>query len=84
MTDRRKRFSGDFKAKIALEAIKGFKTVAEIASEHGVHPNQITQWKKQAVEFLPKVLEDKRGKQKDDQQALISYIQHPYNRLKGC
>jgi len=43
---KRKRYSKEFKARVALEAIKGQKTMSEIASEYGVHPNQISNWKK--------------------------------------
>ncbi len=43
---------------------QGYYTVSEIASQYGVHPNQVTQWKKQVVEALPDVLEDKRRKKK--------------------
>ena len=43
---KRRRFSSEFKAQIALEAIRGHKTINEIASEHEIHPNQIIQWKK--------------------------------------
>jgi transposase-like protein len=82
MTDRRKRFSGEYKAKVALEAIKGHRTVVEIASEHGVHPNQITQWKKQAMECLPEVLGDKRRKQKQDQEALVRELYQQIGQLK--
>lgn len=42
----RKIFSKEFKARVALDAVKGQKTVAELATEYGVHPNQIGQWKK--------------------------------------
>ncbi len=49
----RRRFSDPFKAKVALEAIKGVSTVAELASRHRVHANQITQWKRQALDALP-------------------------------
>jgi transposase len=42
-----KKYSSDFKAKVALEAIKGLKTLNEISSAYGVHTTQITQWKKQ-------------------------------------
>ena len=49
----RKRYSAEFKSKIALEAIKGQKTTNELAAEYGVHPNQIAQWKKQALDELP-------------------------------
>jgi len=43
---KRKIFTGAQKAKVALEAVKGLKTINEIAQEHGVHPNQVSQWKK--------------------------------------
>jgi len=51
MIGQRKRYSAELKAKVALEAIKGHKTANEIASEYGVHPTQIAQWKKQALRF---------------------------------
>lgn len=51
MTKRRK-FTDQFKAKIALEALQGDKTIQEIAAKHQVHPNQVSQWKKQAVDGL--------------------------------
>lgn len=48
MSDKkRKNFSSQFKAKVALEAIRGVKTVTEIAQEFGVHPTQVGQWKKE-------------------------------------
>jgi transposase-like protein len=49
----RKRFSRQFKAKVALEALRGDKTTAQLSSEHGVHATQIGAWKKQALETLP-------------------------------
>ena len=49
---KRRRFSGDFKAKVALEALRGDRTIQEIATRHKVHPNQVSQWKKQAVDGL--------------------------------
>jgi putative transposase len=49
MARQRRQFTGAFKAKIALEAIKGQRTVQELATVHGVHPNQITTWKKQLL-----------------------------------
>ncbi len=52
---RRKRYSKEFKARVALEAIKGQKTAAELASEYEVHVSQINIWKKQALEALPEV-----------------------------
>ena len=52
MTKRRK-FSDQFKAKVALEALRGDRTIQEIAAKHRVHPNQVSTWKKQAVDGLP-------------------------------
>ena len=49
MIKTRRRSPGTFKAKVALETIKGQATVQEIASNYGVHPNQITKWKQQLV-----------------------------------
>ncbi len=48
----RRKFSDQFKAKIALEALRGDKTIQEIAAKHQLHPNQVSTWKKQAVEGL--------------------------------
>ena len=50
---RRKRYDSRFKAQVAIEAIKNQQTIAQIASEYGVHPNQVSQWKKQVLDQLP-------------------------------
>ena len=52
---KRRRFSAEFKARVALEALIGDKTLAELAARHGVHANMIAQWKRQAKEGLPEV-----------------------------
>jgi len=62
MTDRRKRYDGTFKAKVVLESLKNEKAIAELASDYGVHPNQITQWRKQALEDLPALFSSKQAK----------------------
>ena len=49
---KRRRFSGELKAKIALEALRGDRTLQEIAARHQVHPNQVGAWKRQAIEGL--------------------------------
>lgn len=53
MTQRRMRRSAEFKAKIALEAAKEIKTLNELASQYGVHPGQISQWKKELLDAMP-------------------------------
>jgi transposase-like protein len=50
MAGQRKQYSSELKTKVALEAIRGHKTANEIAAEYGVHPIQIAQWKKQALD----------------------------------
>jgi transposase len=55
----RRRFTAEFKAKVALEAIQGHRTISELATKHELHPNQITQWKRQAMEKLANVFDDK-------------------------
>ena len=49
---KRRRFTADFKARVALEALRGDKTIQEIAARHKVHPNQVSTWKRQAVDGL--------------------------------
>ena len=51
----RRRFTGEFKAKVALEALRGDKTIQEIAVRHKVHPNQVSTWKQRAVEGMREV-----------------------------
>lgn len=48
----RKRYSGEFKAKVALEAIKGEQTLAELAAKYAIHQTMIAQWKRQAIEGM--------------------------------
>ena len=61
---KRRRFTADFKAKVALEALRGDKTIHEIATRHKVHPNQVSTWKRLAVDGLGAVFSsgaDKAG-----------------------
>ncbi len=59
----RKKHSKELKARIALDAIKGQKTISELASEYGVHANQISRWKKQLLDAAPDAFT--RGQNKD-------------------
>jgi len=62
----RRNFGKGFKAKVAIEAIKGEKTINEIASIYEVHPNQVSLWKKHALEKLPDAMADGRTKEARD------------------
>jgi transposase len=67
----RKKHDSKFKARVALEAIKGEKTIAEIASECGVHPNLVGQWKQKAMENLPDIFEKKEnGKDRETEKVM--------------
>ena len=59
MTGKRKRYSAEFKAKVALEAMRGELTIAQLAAKHGIHQTMINAWKKQAVEGLASVFSGK-------------------------
>lgn len=63
---KRKKYSKDFKARVAIEALRGEKTIHELAQQHGVHPNMITQWKKLLVESASEVFD----KKKDDRERI--------------
>ena len=58
---KRKVHGADYKAKVGLEAIRGVKTINQIAQEYGVHPVQVGQWKKEIQEQASKLFEGKRG-----------------------
>jgi transposase len=60
MSRKRRRFTAEFKAKVAMEAVKEQHTLAELASEYGVHPSQITAWKKELKESAVAVFAGKR------------------------
>ena len=63
MTGKRKRYSADFKAKVALEALRGELTTAQLASKHGIHQTMLGDWKSQAVEGLAAVFSDRSAAQ---------------------
>jgi len=60
---RRRQHNPEFKARVALEAVKGERTVAELASRYGVHPTMINQWKKALVDGASEVFE--RGRRQE-------------------
>ena len=64
---KRRKFSAEFKAKVALEANRGERTLAELAKQYDIHPNMITQWKKQLTDGAAELFT--RGRKQADQQA---------------
>jgi transposase-like protein len=82
MTQQRKRYSAELKAKVALEAIKGYKTANEIASLYGVHPTQIAQWKKQVLDELPQFFSSYQGQREKTDEALIAALYQEIGQLK--
>jgi transposase len=78
MTGKRKRYSADFKAKVALEALRGELTTAQLAAKHGVHQTMISEWKRQAVDGLASVfsakMETKEGIREGDLERLHAKI----------
>jgi putative transposase len=81
-TKQRRNFSSDLKARIALEAIKGQRTIQEIASHYGVHPNQVTTWKRQALEELPQVFADRRLRSNEGEEALKAELYQQIGKLQ--
>ncbi len=78
----RRKHTAGFKAKVAFEATKEDKTLAQLASEYEVHPNQIRQWKKRFIEGLPEIFLDKRKKETKDSEKLEAELYRQIGRLK--
>ena len=77
----RRRFSAEFKAKVALEAIRGERTISDLATKHQLHPNQITQWKRQAVENLAKAFDDKASDAQVGREAEVTKLHAKIGQL---
>jgi len=82
MVNMRKRYDAAFRAKVALEAVKGEKTLAELSSTFGVHANQICRWRKQLLEFLPELFMDRRKKKDREQEELVEELYRQIGQLK--
>jgi transposase len=78
----RKSYSSDFKAKVALEAVKGDRGLSELSSRYEVHANQIGQWRKALLAGLPDVFSDKRRRQDEDSEQDKARLYEEIGRLK--
>jgi transposase len=77
----RRRFTAEFKAKVALEAIRGERTISELATKHQLHPNQITQWKRQAIENLAKAFDDRASDTQVGREAEVTKLHAKIGQL---
>jgi putative transposase len=79
----RKKYDATFKARAALELVKGLKTVNEVAADFGVHPMVITKWKKQLIEGLPGIFSSNgSGGQDKETEVLIASLYQKIGQLE--
>lgn len=81
MANKRKQHSADFKAKVALEALKGLKTSHELAREYEVHPTQIAQWKRALRDNAGELFQSKRSRGERDREAELAQAYEQIGRL---
>jgi putative transposase len=82
MATQRNNYGAEFKARVALEALKGHKTINELVSHFGVHPTQINKWKKHLQTELPQIFSTRRGKRELDHEALQAQLYQQIGQLK--
>jgi transposase len=78
---KRTRYSAEFKARVALEALKGEKTIAELAARFGVHPNQVSDWKKQALEGMADIFKGKAERDNAASEAKVKDLHAKIGQL---
>ena len=83
MVRQRRKFSSALKARVAIEAIKGHRSVSELAGEHQVHPGQITQWKKRLLASAEQLFSDRRVSEQKDQEELLAKLYQQIGHMKG-
>jgi len=72
---KRRNYSSEFKSKVALSAVRGDGTIAELSSQFGVHPNMIAKWKRQALEGMKETFNHGNAKHHLDHEAEITRLQ---------
>jgi transposase len=82
MSKKRKQHSPSWKAKVALAALKGDRTTAELAGQFQVHPTQVSQWKRELFEGAEGVFGRDRRRDADEQEALIADLYEQIGRLQ--
>ncbi len=82
MATQRNNYGAEFKARVALEALKGHKTINELVSHFGVHPTQINTWKKHLQTELPQIFSNRRDKREQDHEALQAQLYQQIGQLK--
>jgi putative transposase len=82
MTTTRKQYTPEFKAKVALEAIRGERTLSQLASQYHVHPIQVGQWRKTALEQLAELFVDGRKRKSRDEDSEKDALYEQIGRLK--
>jgi len=82
MAGKRRRFSAQFKAKVAIEAIKGQQTIADLAGRYQVHPNQITQWKKQLLSTAEQAFSSRTASDRRQQEELTAQLYQQIGQMK--
>jgi len=78
----RKTYSSNFKSKVAIEAIKGDKTMAELSSSFEVHRDQVQKWRKIALSGIPGLFLGKQSKEKKDSEKLVDELYRQIGQLK--
>jgi len=78
----RKSYDSRLKVQVALEALKNQRTIAQIASEYGIHPNMVTQWKQRLLNELPDIFNNKHQKNKQDNETLQAELYRQIGQLK--
>jgi putative transposase len=82
MKKKRNQYSAQTKFQAALEAVRGVKTINQVASDHGLHPNQVSQWKRQLLEEGATVFSQGTSRQGRDQEAHEAQLYEQIGRLK--